>query len=93
MSMLDPFRRFFEPEQEESGVGDADAILSFGKEAYFEKFMAYLERESDRPLDLSTTQALTSSAARSNAFKEIRTYLRNQLKSAQEIMDRRMTDV
>jgi len=89
--MNNPFRRFFEGDEEKAvatSLDNAHEVLAFAGTAYFEKFMAYLEAEGDRPLDTADPTAMIKSAARINAFKEIRTYLRRKAKAAVEVIER-----
>ena len=88
--MNNPFRRFFEEDEDFTGVDReaASEVIVFGNTAYFQKFMAYLEHEADRPIDIVDQVSMIKSAQRCNTFKEIKSHLKKQLRDAQAILDR-----
>jgi len=88
--MNNPFRKFFleEEEAEDTGIGDANDIVSFGNHPYFQKLIAYLDRGSDEPLDLKDATSMLTSGAEINAFKKIKKHLLTQVKNAEALMER-----
>lgn len=86
--MNNPFRKFFEEEQEEVDLTDCHQVLSWAREPYHEKFMAFLERGADAKIDVSTATSMLASSERINTFKDIRAHVRRQVREAQEIIDR-----
>ncbi len=89
MSLLDPFKRYFQDEPEEVDLTDCYEVVEFAKTMYFPKLMAYLERGSDEPLKVGGDLAIVRSAERINTFKEIRAHLKKQVREAQELIDNR----
>ena len=85
-------QRFFRPEPEEKeadvDLSDCHEVVEFARCAYYDKFMAYLERGSDTPLDLKDGSTMLVSGSRVNTFKEIRAHLRRQVREAHELIDR-----
>ncbi len=84
------FDRFF---KDEEGVDDllvskCHEVVAFGNVPYFQDFMAYLEREIDKPIAIGDQVQTIRSVERINTFKEIRAHLRRQLREAQDILDR-----
>jgi len=53
---------------------------------YFQKFMAFLERGADEPLQIGDQVGMIRSASRVNTFKEIRAHLKKQIRDAQAII-------
>ena len=88
--MTNPFRRFFEETEEVSAADltDCHEVIEFGKTVYYNKFMEYLERGADEPLKIGDPMTMIQSAARVNAFKEIKAHLKRQLKTAHELVEK-----
>lgn len=88
--MNNPFRKFFQEdeESEDNGVSDANDIVSFGNHPYFSKLIAYLERGADEPLDLKDATSMLTSGAEINTFKKIKRHLMTQVKNAESLMER-----
>jgi len=93
-AVVDPFKRYFQPEPEEQAddFSDCHEIVEFSKTMYFPKLMAYLERGADEPLKVTGELAIVRSAERINTYKEIRAWLRKQVREAQDILDREQSN-
>jgi len=85
-----PFRKFFQEEEEVDGnvVADANDILSFANHPYFQKLIAYLERGADEPLDLKDATSMLTSGAEINTFKKVKRHLMVQVRNAGSLMER-----
>ena len=73
---------------EESDISECHQVIEFGNCPYFQTFLAYLEHEGDRMLEVGDQVSMIRSAARINAFKEIRAHLKKQLRDAAEVIER-----
>jgi len=92
--MNNPFKRFFVEEEEDSNtdLSECHQIIEFARCEYFNKFMSYLERGSDAKIDVSTATSMLASAERINTFKDIRAFLRRQIRDSQNLIDRETRD-
>ena len=86
--MINPFRKYFEEEQEETDLTDCHQVVEWARCPYYDKFMAYLERGADAKIDVSTATSMLTSSERINTFKDIRAHLRRQLREAEALIDR-----
>jgi len=86
--MNNPFRKFFEEDQESVDLTDCHQILDWARCPYHNIFMAYLERGTDAKIDVATATSMLASSERINTFKDIRAHIRKQLRDAQEVIDR-----
>jgi hypothetical protein len=94
MNVGDRFRRFFvvdndtvaptpEPSEELAVCHEA---LEFARTTYYTKFMAYLESVIDAPFPISDQVTMIASAARVNAFKEVKRHLKGQVERANSVI-------
>lgn len=90
--MSNLFKRFFvsEETEEDSDISECHQILAFAREPYFDRFMAYIDKEGDRPLEVGDQISMIRSASRINTFKEIKSHLKRQIQEAAEIIQREM---
>lgn len=84
------FSKFFETEDTnvESDISECHQIVSWAREPYFDRFLAYLERGAEAKIDTSTATSMLASAERINTFKDIRAHLKKQLRDAEAIIER-----
>lgn len=92
--MNNPFKRFFidEDENASSDLAECHQVIEFARCEYFNKFLGYLERGADAKLDVSTATTMLASAERINTFKDIRAFLRRQVRDSQNLIDRETRD-
>ena len=92
MSLVDfnPFKKFFENDEEEPGTDltECREVLEFARTLYYPKLIAYLEREADAQLVIRDNVSMIQSAARINAFKEVKAHLKRQVRDAAAMVAR-----
>jgi len=85
---MSDFARFFRRQMVEEIDPDTDMLnkanelLDFAATAYYERFLAYLEKESSRPLKVGDHMDMIQSAVRANTLREIRDTLVRRVSNA-----------
>lgn len=85
---MSDFMRFFRPrvaditDYEAEVLNQANELLDFAATAYYEKFLAWLDKESSRPLKVGDHMDMIQSAVRANTLREIRDTLVRRVANA-----------
>lgn len=85
---MSDFARFFRRQMVEEIDPDTDMLnkanelLDFAATAYYERFLAYLDKESSRPLKVGDHMDMIQSAVRANTLREIRDTLVRRVSNA-----------
>jgi hypothetical protein len=85
---MSDFARFFrrqaveEIDPDTDMLNKANELLDFASTAYYEKFLAYLDKESSRPLKVGDHMDMIQSAVRANTLREIRDTLVKRVANA-----------
>ena len=70
-----------------ASLAEAHDILNFAQEPHFEKFMAWLRKEWERPKVIADHVKLIEQVARENAFKEVHQHLHSEIASARRLLE------
>ena len=91
--ITDPFQRFFRRKEAEQNAEEAAAVqvavecLAWSAMPYHQRFMADLDREIARPIDVNLTdRAVLQTAVRQNTIREIRESLTARVKRAELVI-------
>lgn len=87
MTIFDRFFKTDEDDQEDSREFWQEAI-EFSRIAYSTRLLTWIEEEAMRPVRLDQGKDMVTSAARQNAFLEVRAKIRSDIKRAQEALTR-----
>lgn len=76
-----------EPPSDEQ-KGKWQAAIDFSRSHYYPTLIQWIEGEAMRPVKMNEGRDMVSSAARQNAFLEVRTRILSDIKQAQEAFER-----
>jgi hypothetical protein len=85
---MSDFARFFrrqtveEIDPDTDMLNKANELLDFAATVYYERFLAYLDKESSRPLKVGDHMDMIQSAVRANTLREIRDTLVRRVSNA-----------
>ena len=86
------FDRFFKTEEDDEIPAEArqkcEVVLEFARSGYYRKLLDWLEGEAMRPVTLSEGRDMVISAARQNAFLEVRRHILSEVEKAGSLLKR-----
>jgi hypothetical protein len=92
--VINPFKKYFEEETPEidTDMTECHQIVSFSREPYFDRFISYLDRGADAKIDTASATSMLTSAERINTYKDIKAYLKKQVREASEVIAREISN-
>ena len=82
------FLRYFKGSEEEEGqqrrvvLEEASQVIAFAMLPYYERYVAWLEREANKPLPIGDHMEMVKVAVRSNTLREVKEHLIREVRSA-----------
>ena len=92
-AITDPFQRFFRDKREEESQVEAEQLrlaheaLAWAEMPYYKTYIAALDREIAKPIDISgSDRAVLQNAVRANTIREIRDDLTTRVRQAEQVI-------